>query len=91
MLREKLLSAVWWITEREKGGVIHPEDTCPKTGLTVLDILQLKQPEARPLSAHSLEAYGGKPPAMVPEDITDVTVATVTRKLLGSAGKEGVD
>ena len=77
--------------EREKSGVFQLEDTFPKTGQTVLEVLHSKHPEACPLTSRSQEAYGGKPPAMVPEDITDVTVATVTRKLLGSAGKEGVD
>ena len=38
----------------------------------------------------SLEAYGGKPLAMLPLDITDATVATVARRLAGSSGTGGV-
>ena len=38
-----------------------------------------------------MEACGGKPPTMVPVDITHATVATVVIRLLGSAGPGGVD
>ena len=77
---------------KEKGGVLQPDYTCPKTGLPVLDVLRPKHPETlRPL-AHSLEAYRNKPPAMVPVDITDTMVATVARRLSGLAGTgRGVD
>ena len=53
----------------------------PKIGLYVLDVLLSKHPKARVSSAHSLEAYGSNPPAMVPVYITDYMVATVSRKL----------
>ena len=69
--------------------MIETEDTCPKTGLSVLDVLIPKHPEYCPPSAHSLEAYRGKPPEKVPVGITDATVATVARQLSGSAGLEG--
>ena len=32
VLRGKLRAAVRWIMEREKGGVLLPEDNCTKTG-----------------------------------------------------------
>ena len=54
VLRGKLRSEVWWITDRDKGGLFQPEETCPKTGLPILDVLRSKQPETFPLSAHSL-------------------------------------
>ena len=59
--------------------MLHTEDTCPKTGLPVLDVLRSKHSKARPPSVHSLEAYGGKPPTVVPVDITYATVAIVSR------------
>ena len=36
VLRVKLRSAVIWATNRQKGGVFHPGDTCPRTGQPVL-------------------------------------------------------
>ena len=85
-----LRSAVIWITDREKGGEFQLGDTCLKTGQTVLEVIRPNHPKAYPLTASILESYGGKPTAMVPMDITDTTVATVARRLLGSAGPWGV-
>ena len=90
VLRGKLKSSVQWITKRDNGGVIQPENTCPKTGQTVLDVLRSNHPKVCQPPAQSLEAYRGKPLAMVPLDITYMTVATVARRLLGSAGLGGV-
>ena len=87
----KLRLAVCLITEWEKGGVFQPEDTCPKTGQSASEVLRLYHPKACSLIARSLEAYGGKPPAMVPVDTTNAMVATVVRRLAGSAGPGGVD
>ena len=91
MLQGKLRLEVWWIIEREKGGVIHPDDMCPNTGHPVLYVLRSKHPEALPLPEQSLETYGGNPLEMVPVDITDLTVAKVARQMLGSSGPGGVD
>ena len=51
VLRGKLRTAVRWITEREKGGVLKPEGHCTKTGDRVLEVLHAKHPDARPPSA----------------------------------------
>ena len=91
VLRGKLRSVVRWITDREKDRVFQPGDTCPKTGQPILEVLRSKYPEARPRTAGSLEAYGGKPPEMVPVDITDAAVATIARRLSGAAAPGGVD
>ena len=79
-----------WIAEREKGGLFQPGDTFPKTGQPVLEVLRSKQPKSCHPTALILDAYGGKPLAMVTVNITNETVATVARKLLGSAGPGGV-
>ena len=79
VLQEELRLAVRWIMEIEKVGVFYLGYTCPKTGQPVLEVLRSKHPKALPLTAHSLDSYGGKPPAMVPVDITNVTVATFAR------------
>ena len=39
VLRGKLRTAVKWVTEREKGGVLQPEEHCTKTGDLVLEVL----------------------------------------------------
>ena len=80
-----------WIAEREKGGLFQPGDTFPKTGQPVLGVFPLKHPEVCPPTVQILQSYGGKPPAMVPVDITDAEVETVAQQLLGSVGPGGVD
>ena len=55
VLRGKLRTAVRWITEREKGGVLQPEVHCTKTGDRVLEVLHAKLPDARPPSAACLD------------------------------------
>ena len=67
------------------------EDTGLKTDQPVLEVLRSKNPEACTLTAGSLEAYGGKPLAMVPVDITDMKLETVARLQSGSAGPGEVD
>ena len=89
VLQGKLWYEVWWITERDKGGLLQPEETCPQTHLTFLDILQSNHPKSLTPSVHSIEDYGGKPPEMVPVDNIDVKVDKVARQLSGSAGQGG--
>ena len=81
VLRGKLRTAVRWIMEREKRGVIQPEGHCTKTGDRVLEVLHAKHPDARPLSAACLDVYPGTPPEMVPLDITDNVVLAVAGRL----------
>ena len=69
----------------------HPEETFPNTGQSILDVLRPKHPKACPSTAQSMEAYGGKPPGLVPVEITDAAVVTVLRRLLGSESSGGVD
>ena len=47
----KLLTAARWIMEREKGGVLLPEEHCTKMGEHVLEVLCTNHPDARPPSA----------------------------------------
>ena len=55
----------------------------------MLKVLFSKHPGAHPPMEGSLEAYGGKPPAFVPVDVTNKTVASVARQLLVAAGTGG--
>ena len=79
VLRDKLHSDFRWITDREKGRVFKLGDICPKTGKPVLEVLRLKHPGARPMTAGRFEAYGGKPPAFVTVDVTGKMVASNAR------------
>ena len=56
-----LQTAVRWIMEREKGGVLLPEEHCTETGERVMEVLRTKHPEACPPSAASLNTYTDKP------------------------------
>ena len=77
VLRGILRTAVRWITEWEKGGVLLPEDKCKKMGERVIEVLRTKHPDTRPLSVAILDAYPNNPPEMVPVDITDNVVKAV--------------
>ena len=57
----------------------------------MLEVLRVKHPDARPPSAAFLYAYPGKPPEMVPVDITDNVVSAVAGRLSGEAGPGGTD
>ena len=48
VLRGKPRTAVRWITEREKGGVLQHEEQCTKRGDRVLEVLHAKHLDARP-------------------------------------------
>ena len=56
-----------------------------------MELLHAKHPDARPPSAACLDAYPGKPPEMVPVDITDNGVSAVAGRLSGGAGPGGTD
>ena len=82
---------VRWITDWEKGRVFHLGYPCQKTVQPVLEVFRSKHPEDLPLTASSLEAYGGKTPSMMLVDITNAKVANIARLLSGAAGPGGAD
>ena len=91
VLRGKLRTAVWWITERETGGVLQPGYRCTKTGYRVMKVLRTKHPEAQTPTAASLDSYPGRSPELTPVDITEDTVTTVAGRISGGAGLGGTD
>jgi hypothetical protein len=90
VLQGKLRAAVRWLTEREKGGVLLPDDLDSKTNEPVIDVLRSKHPDARVPDVSVLEAYEILPD-LQDVDITEETVEQVARRLSGSAGPGGTD
>ena len=91
VLRGKLRTAMSWVTERKKGGVLQPDDSCTKTAERVMEVLYTKHPDARPSLAACLDTYADNPPEMVPVDITDDVVSAVAGRLSGGEGPGGTD
>ena len=89
VLRGKLRAVVWWITERETGGVPQPAERCTNTGERVMEVLRTKHPEAHSQTTASLDLYLDRLPELVPVDITDDTVMEVAGQLSGGAGPGG--
>ena len=85
VLKGKIRSAVRFATMRDKGGVLAPDATDEKTGLTVLEVLKGKHPEAIIPDAEVLEEYP-EVPDMVPLDTTSDTVVELAAKLSGAGG-----
>jgi hypothetical protein len=57
MLRGEVRSAVRYLTGRQKGDVMLPEDIDEKTGDTVIEVLRSKHLEARTPSPNSLPSH----------------------------------
>ncbi len=90
VLQGKLRTAVRWLTEREKGGVLLPGDTDEKTGENIFDVLKSKHPAATDPDPSEMEDYEILPD-FVDLDVTEDTVEQVARRLSGSAGPGGSD
>ena len=91
VLQGKLQKAVWWITERDMGGVLKPARSCTNMGERVMKVLCTKHPEACPPTVSSLDSYQDCPPEFVPVGITDNTVTVVAERISGGAGMGGTD
>ena len=99
MIEGKVRSAVRWITERERGGLLKATDITTitnsqgqKVEMTVLEALQRKHPEpAQP--GPSLRAFlpYPEPPPMIDLDVTGAHILSVARWLRGGAGPGGSD
>ena len=84
-------TAVCWIIDQEKGGVMQPRDACTKTDELVIGVLCYKQPDACSYSDSNLSAYPGQPPDLVLVKLTKDTVIEVPRRLSGGDGMGGID
>ena len=82
---------VRWITDHEKGGVIHPEDNCTKSGELVMYVMCFKYTYACTRSTASLESYPGLPPDLVQVNVTEDKVKEIAGHLYGCAGTGRTD
>ena len=99
MIEGKVRSAVRWITERERGGLLKATDVTTakdshgqNADMSVLEALRLKHPEpADPGVSQPAFLLNSAPPPMVDLDITGGHIKTVARWLRGGAGPGGSD
>jgi hypothetical protein len=90
VLKGDLHGAVRYITDREMGGVLLPDDKCSKTGLPVSDVLDSKHPMTRVPDANALLHYQ-ELPEFIEVDVTEDSVEDTAHKLSGGAVLGGVD
>jgi hypothetical protein len=88
MLRGDVRGAVRHPTERDKGGVLMPDNIDEKSGDSVADVTEAKHPDVRTPEALSLHRCNTTP-NFVDVDITKDTVKTIARRLSGGAGAGG--
>ena len=80
MLRGDLRGAVRYLTERDQGGILFPQDTDEKTGDSVLETLKSKHPDAKTPKASDLQPYPNVP-NFNDIDVTEDVVESVARRL----------
>jgi hypothetical protein len=90
VLKGDLRGAVRYITDREMGGILLPDDKCSKTGLPVSDVLDSEHHMARAPDVNALPHYE-ELPEFIEVNITKDSVEDTARKLSGGAGLGGVD
>ena len=56
VIREKLRTAVRWMMDQEKVGVLHPGDWCTKMGHQVMEVMFSKHSEAQAPTTASLDS-----------------------------------
>jgi hypothetical protein len=90
MLQGDICGAVRYLTERDQGGILFPNETDEKSGDTVLETLKSKHPDATIPAASTLHPYS-EVPDFNDIDVTEDVVESVARRLRGCAGPSGTD
>jgi hypothetical protein len=83
VLKSDLRGAMRYLTEREKGGVLLPDDVCSKIGLRVAGVLDSKHPTTRepdPDAFHQNESC----PEFIDINVTEDAVEKTARKMSGA-------
>jgi hypothetical protein len=89
-MQGKLRQAVRYLTDREKGIIMMPDENDDKTGDSVATVLESKHPDARVPNVSFLPTFPNTPDFM-DLDITEDSVEKVAGRLSGSAGLGGTD
>mmetsp|Transcript_14787 Transcript_14787/g.22031 ORF Transcript_14787/g.22031 Transcript_14787/m.22031 type:complete len:104 (-) Transcript_14787:357-668(-) len=90
LFQGKLQQAVRWLTGRDKGGLLAPDDICSKTWLPVHEVLASKHPEPQVPLESALKTYSTVP-TFVDVNVTGEVIEKVARRLSGAAGPGGVN
>ena len=90
MLRGKLQAAIRYLTDRDGGGILQPDNIDAKSGLLVSEVLESKHPAARVPNLDAFEDFG-EMPEFLALDITTDSIEKVARKPSGRAGLSGTD
>ena len=93
MLSGKLTQAVCWVTGREGGGCLLPDDQCNKTRRPVAEVLWEKHPEMHvpPVKNPTCAAFEEywEVPETVPLDFTEDEIMCFVSKISGAASTLG--
>ena len=87
--RGKIRAAIRYACEREKEGVLMPEDTDEKSGDLLFDTLKAKHPDARDIPVENLPTFESCP-YLIEVEVTDENVEQAAKKLSRSAGPSGI-
>ena len=95
VIEGKLREAVRWVTNRDGGGVLHPDDVDQKSGKTVAEVLESKHPacmipDLGQEGWASFEEYEERLNS-VPVDCDQEIVQRVADRMKGGAGPSSVD
>ena len=83
MLRGRIFEAVYFVTNRARGGVLKPSDIDAKSGKCVFDVLREKYPPSGLVSQDAFVSCSDLP-LLVDVDVTSSHVEQVARCLRGS-------
>jgi hypothetical protein len=87
-----LWGGVRYLTEREKGGILYPDDIDEKTGKTVQSVLESKHPNARTPGVDALTDYPSVPDFVdldITEDSIEIAAAPTPIIRWRWAGRDG--
>ena len=83
-------AAIRYASEREKDGILMPDDVDEKSGDLVSEVLASKHPIGRDVEISSLPIFESYP-ELINIEVTEDSVEKVARGLSGSAGPSGID